>query len=129
MPKYEIIASNRYSDKYIVTAKNSDEAREAVYDEDAYPDAVVDQIDSDCVGSDIIDCELIEEAEKCTHSWERVDSCGAYVCSHCTQHANVNRETQQVIQTFVRCICGWAQDGGNGRQQLIEMGENLEEDY
>jgi hypothetical protein len=69
------------------------------------------------------------EAEKCTHSWERVDSCGAYVCSHCTQHASVNRETQEVIQTFVRCYCGWAQDGGDGRQQLIEMGENLEEDY
>ena len=73
--------------------------------------------------------ELWEETKKCTHSWERVDSCGAYVCSHCTQHASVNRETQEVIQTFVRCYCGWAQDGGDGRQQLIEMGENLEEDY
>ena len=66
---------------------------------------------------------------ECAHQWERIDSCGAYVCHHCEQHANVNRETQEVIQTFVRCICGWAQDGGNGRQQLLEEGENLEEDY
>jgi translation initiation factor 2 beta subunit (eIF-2beta)/eIF-5 len=69
------------------------------------------------------------EVEECAHNWHRNDSCGAYVCTSCFQHANVNRETQEVIQTFVRCICGWAQDGGNGRQQLIEMGENLEEDY
>ena len=63
MPRYKIIASNRYADTYIVTAENEEQALEAVYDEDAYPDAVVDQIDSDCVGSDIIDCELIEEED------------------------------------------------------------------
>ena len=63
MPKFKIIASNRYADTYIVTAKDEDEAREAVYDEDAYPDAVVAQIDSDCVGSDILECELIEEED------------------------------------------------------------------
>jgi len=30
---------------------------------------------------------------------------------------------------LARCYCGWAADGGNGRQQLVEMGENVEDDY
>ena len=30
---------------------------------------------------------------------------------------------------MARCYCGWAADGGNGRQQLVEMGENVEDDY
>ena len=55
MPKYKIIASNRYVDTYIVTAKDEEEALEAVYDEDG------DRVSTDCVGSDILECELIEE--------------------------------------------------------------------
>ncbi len=31
MPKFQIIASNRYADYYIVTAKDEDEALDAVY--------------------------------------------------------------------------------------------------
>ena len=63
MPKFEIIASNRYSDTYIVTAKDENEAREAVYNEDEYPDVVIEEIGTDCVGSDILKCELVEEEE------------------------------------------------------------------
>ena len=55
MPKFQIIASNRYADYYIVTAKDEDEAMELVYDEDG------DHVSTDCVGSDILECELIEE--------------------------------------------------------------------
>ena len=42
MPKYEIIASNRYSDKYVVIAKNAEQAREAVYDPDQFEDVEVE---------------------------------------------------------------------------------------
>ena len=55
MPKYLIKASNRYVDTYIVTAKDEEEALVAVYDEDG------DHVSTDCVGSDILECELIEE--------------------------------------------------------------------
>ena len=55
MPKYLIKTSNRYVDTYIVTAKDEDEALETVYDEDG------DHVSTDCVGSDILECELIEE--------------------------------------------------------------------
>ena len=57
MPKYLIKASNRYVDTYIVTAKDEEEALEAVYDEDG------DHVSTDCVGSDILECELIEAEE------------------------------------------------------------------
>ena len=63
MPRYKIIASNRYADTYIVTANNEDEAREAVYDEEAFPGVEIDHVKTDCVGSDILECELIEEEE------------------------------------------------------------------
>ena len=57
MPRYKILASNRYVDTYIVTAKNEEAALEAVYDEDGA------HVSTDCVGSDILECELIEEEE------------------------------------------------------------------
>ena len=63
MPKFEIIASNRYSDTYIVTAKDEDEARGAVYDEGAFPGVEIDHVGTDCVGSDILKCEIVEEEE------------------------------------------------------------------
>ena len=41
--------------------------------------------------------------------------CGAYVCSSCDAHVGL-----------VRCYCGWAADGGDGRRQLIEEGETID---
>mgnify|MGYP003678339914 CR=1 FL=1 len=61
MPRYKILASNRFTNTYIVTAKDEDEAREAVYDEEAFPDVVIEEVGSSCVGSDILECELIAE--------------------------------------------------------------------
>ena len=61
MPKFKILASNRYTNTYIVTAEDEDQALLAVYDEDEYPDVVIEEIGTDCVGSDILECELIEE--------------------------------------------------------------------
>lgn len=47
------------------------------------------------------------------------DYCGAHVCSNCGDHKGL-----------CRCYCGWAASGGNGRAELIEMGETIEpEDY
>lgn len=44
--------------------------------------------------------------------------CGADVCDTCGSHKGL-----------ARCYCGWASDGGNGREQLEEMGETIEEEY
>lgn len=41
--------------------------------------------------------------------------CGAYVCDKCGWHVGL-----------VRCWCGWAADGGDGRKQLEELGETIE---
>jgi hypothetical protein len=45
--------------------------------------------------------------------------CGADVCQECDNH-----------KRLARCFCGWSESGGNGRQELIDMGETIEpEDY
>ncbi|NIR13707.1 MAG: hypothetical protein GWN86_07055 [Desulfobacterales bacterium] len=49
------------------------------------------------------------------HDYLRSTYCGAMVCDRCGDH-----------QGFDRCYCGWAVSGGNGRQELIEMGENID---
>ena len=63
MPKFKILASNRYTNTYIVTAEDEDQALLAVYDEEAFPGVEIDHVKTDCVGSDILECELIEEEE------------------------------------------------------------------
>ncbi len=57
------------------------------------------------------------EIEKCPCGGEFIWSrhCGAKVCTDCDAHKGL-----------ARCFCGWAADGGNGRQQLEEMGETIE---
>jgi hypothetical protein len=44
--------------------------------------------------------------------------CGAWVCDQCGAHLGL-----------ARCYCGWAASGGDGRAELVELGENVEEDY
>ena len=44
--------------------------------------------------------------------------CGVSVCWECGHH-----------EGLARCYCGWSRDGGDGRAELIEMGETIEEDY
>ena len=142
MPIYEITIKERSFSTYtkMVFAKNEDEVK-AVEDWGEVEDFLVESdVLEDWVESveQVMDGELIDsliannQIEQCPsqeHAWNRIDSCGAYGCAHCNQHASVNPDTQEVIQRFVRCICGWAEDGGNGRQQLLDMGENLDEDY
>lgn len=50
-------------------------------------------------------------------------SCAAYVCDTCGAH-HINYPS-----VGARCWCGWSASGGNGRRELIDMGECLDEDY
>lgn len=44
--------------------------------------------------------------------------CGVFVCTCCDEH-----------EGLARCFCGWSAGGGNGYQELLEMGERIEEDW
>ncbi len=44
--------------------------------------------------------------------------CGAYVCATCGKHVGM-----------ARCYCGWSASGGDGRAELIEMGETIGDEY
>ena len=48
-----------------------------------------------------------------TASW--VDYCGSRVCDKCDKHHGLTR-----------CYCGWSESGGDGRSELIEMGETID---
>lgn len=41
--------------------------------------------------------------------------CAAYVCQACGNHQGLDR-----------CYCGWSVCGGDGRRELIEMGETID---
>jgi hypothetical protein len=47
----------------------------------------------------------------------RSRSCGVNVCHDCGHH-----------ERLVRCFCGWAASGGNGRAELVELGETIDPD-
>lgn len=73
---------------------------------------------------------------RCEH-WDTQDareyfqaspSCGAWLCGLCDHHAHIDRQTGQIVQNLARCWCGWAESGGNGREELEEMGEIIEPD-
>jgi len=44
--------------------------------------------------------------------------CGVNICIICESH-----------KELARCYCGWSALGGDGYQELMEMGEQIEEDY
>lgn len=50
-----------------------------------------------------------------THTFSNY--CGAWMCDECDHH-----------QGLCRCFCGWSASGGNGRAELEEMGETIEEE-
>jgi hypothetical protein len=62
-----------------------------------------------------------EDKEKlrcmCGAEYEFSRYCGARVCPECDNHKGLER-----------CFCGWSRSGGDGRKELIEMGETIEED-
>ena len=51
------------------------------------------------------------------HEYKFTDYCGAHVCFWCDHHKGLTR-----------CYCGWSESGDDGRQELIDMGETIEED-
>ena len=53
------------------------------------------------------------------HEYEMSRYCGVQVCDDCGDHRGLER-----------CYCGWSRtDPGHGREELVEMGETIEEDY
>jgi len=54
----------------------------------------------------------------CAGKMEFSRGCGAWVCYECDEHKGL-----------CRCYCGWSVSGGNGYEELEEMGEYIEEDY
>jgi hypothetical protein len=49
------------------------------------------------------------------HDYEFSRYCGARVCADCEDH-----------EGLARCYCGWSAGGGDGRAELVEMGETIE---
>ena len=43
--------------------------------------------------------------------------CGVRVCDDCDEDLGLER-----------CYCGWARSGGDGRAELVEMGETIDEE-
>jgi hypothetical protein len=64
-----------------------------------------------------VDVAELCEKENCTGHYNFEKSCGAFVCCECNDHKGM-----------ARCYCNWAADGGNGRDQLVEMGETIDEE-
>jgi len=56
--------------------------------------------------------------EECGGLAERSSYCGGIVCNSCGHHNG-----------YVRCFCGWSLSGRNGRTELEELGEQIEEDF
>ena len=48
----------------------------------------------------------------------RSSYCGVLVCDACDSHKGL-----------VRCYCGWAESGGDGYEELEEMGETIDAEY
>lgn len=58
---------------------------------------------------------MIKQCPKCQGEARFSRTCAAYVCDACGTHVGL-----------VRCWCGWAADGGDGRAQLQEAGETID---
>jgi len=59
----------------------------------------------------------MSDCETFGHSYSSNNNCGVPVCLYCNIHKGLTR-----------CYCGWSESGGDGRQELIKMGENIEEE-
>lgn len=51
----------------------------------------------------------------CGGEWRFDRYCGARVCVSCGKHKGL-----------ARCYCGWSESGGDGRRELVEMGETID---
>jgi hypothetical protein len=53
----------------------------------------------------------------CRHTFVFSRYCGARVCEACGDHQGLDR-----------CYCGWSRGGGDGRAELVDLGETIDED-
>ena len=56
------------------------------------------------------------DAHGCNGEADFIDYCGAYVCDTCDKHHGLTR-----------CYCGWSESGGDGRQELVDAGETIDD--
>jgi hypothetical protein len=54
--------------------------------------------------------------DSCKKTMSYSKYCGVYVCDNCNNHKDL-----------ARCYCGWSLSGKDGRIELEEMGEQIEE--
>jgi hypothetical protein len=59
----------------------------------------------------------VKPCTRCGHGASMNRSCGAWVCDTCGNH-----------EGLARCYCGWSASGGDGRTELLNLGENIEGD-
>ena len=97
---------------------------------------LMDEIADAVTGSDIIPEAMHEGIRQVAAEWVRAQapqqppeapcqhesrfrslSCGVGVCDDCGHH-----------QGLARCFCGWSASGGDGRAELVAMGETIEEE-
>jgi hypothetical protein len=145
MPKkiYMVTIQERgYTDLTKYVYADSEEEVRAV-DEDRWGEVEDYMTDGETTDSEIAVIELVEN-ERFIESLERTrgvqelphehgdwvvsSSCGAWICS-CDAHFTYNGKDKEPGRMLARCYCGWAANGGNGKQQLAAMGENVEDDY
>ena len=97
---------------------------EVVFKDDKYcicEECSIDYEENEITGKvqfrqDLIEDGCIEQHE-CHFEFNKY--CGAYVCNFCGKHKGL-----------ARCYCGWSETSpGRGRQELIDMGENIDDDY
>ena len=58
------------------------------------------------------------KCDKCEGKCYFIYYCGAHVCDNCGNHLFLDR-----------CFCGWSSSGWDGRRELIEYGEQIDDDY
>jgi hypothetical protein len=56
-------------------------------------------------------------APGCRGTAHFANGCGAWVCEVCDAHVGL-----------CKCFCGWSASGGDGRRELIEDGETIEDE-
>ena len=54
------------------------------------------------------------------HTFSLSRYCGVLVCDDCKHHQG-RPNSKGYSQTYARCYCGWAADGGNGKAQLTAI--------
>ena len=147
MPIFEVVILERnYTAITKLVYADSKEQVQAV-DGNDWGDIPDYYIDIETLESSIDEIELIDDAQRIelleqtnqVHElphqhgdWVRSDSCGAWICNTrglCGAHFTYQGKDKEPGPMLARCYCGWAADGGNGRQQLVEMKENVEDDY